>query len=528
MPNTGRPSQACHSCRKRRIKVCRCDLTRPHCFRCLRSGYPCPGYRNEEDTRFRVETTASFRSNIGKDRRSTSWTSRSIIPAGNEYSSNTTVSILPSTDIEYAALHITGVRYEPDGGFATSSTYYSPPLQYLLADSRTEHSIPLLIHQFSSHIAIGSAPDSFIALSHIMSNAKQGSPLYYVCKTLGCSYLLSATRSRDIIGQAESYANTVAAINSALQDSEECKADGTLLSVWLLRLYTVLWSTQDGIGSIVVTCESDSHIEGMLQLVRLRGVSQFLRPEGQDLFWNVLFTLLHRTLMTGGNPSSEILNWINEIYCHGGQPSYGTALVGMFSYHCVRICSTIQGLIKLGDVSKLLSDSRSIINDIQTATQLTSHNHLDTKKVQELVSAPSQHADKLVKYNISLNLYQSEMKMRLLCHGVEFLRYISDTPVCTSQQKDNFSRSRDHYIRDFQDEAYQVLSLIISMWDMESIVFCDELKQRKSGTRSAEWTDVLRILNPLALIAQSSISIGWQKTAANGILGLMYKRLHFF
>jgi hypothetical protein len=262
--------------------------------------------------RFRVETTTSFQSKIGKDRRKTTNTSGSIVPASHKHRSYHPVNIFASTGVEHVALHGTGIPYEADETSAILSTYYCSPLQYPLADSRSEHSILFLIHQFSSDIAIGSAANSFITFSHIISNAKQGSPLYYVCKTLGCSYLLSATRSRDIMGQAQSYANTVAAINSALQDSEECKADGTLLSIWLLRLYTVrpyiqgsssinithiftikvLWSTQDGIDSIIVTCESDSHIEGMMQLVRLRGVSQFMRPEGQDLFWNIIFTVV--------------------------------------------------------------------------------------------------------------------------------------------------------------------------------------------------------------------------------------------
>jgi hypothetical protein len=97
--------------------------------------------------------------------------------------------------------------------------------------------------------------------------------------------------------------------------------------------------------------------------------------------------------------------------------------------------------------------------------------------------------------------------------------------VCTSQQQEVFSQSQDHYVKEFRDMAYQVLFFTVSMWDMESIVLSDELKRRKGGTHSAGWADVLRLLNPLALIAQSSISLCWQKETAKNILGLMYKRL---
>ncbi|KAH8705708.1 hypothetical protein BGW36DRAFT_403233 [Talaromyces proteolyticus] len=66
MPNTGRPSRACYSCRQRRIK---CDLVRPACGQCLRKRHACPGYRNELDARFQVQTMYSFEDYMNSDRR---------------------------------------------------------------------------------------------------------------------------------------------------------------------------------------------------------------------------------------------------------------------------------------------------------------------------------------------------------------------------------------------------------------------------------------------------------------------------
>ncbi|KAH8704082.1 hypothetical protein BGW36DRAFT_96322 [Talaromyces proteolyticus] len=68
MPNVGRPSRACHACRERRIK---CDFIRPACSQCLRIARACPGYRNQLDLVFRMETVASFQSNVSRDRRKT-------------------------------------------------------------------------------------------------------------------------------------------------------------------------------------------------------------------------------------------------------------------------------------------------------------------------------------------------------------------------------------------------------------------------------------------------------------------------
>ena len=90
MPNTGRPSRNCHSCRQRRIKVdpysssfCsvvplimkfetkKCDLVRPGCGQCLRKGQRCPGYRDEEDTRFNIQTSYTFEQYLSRDQRKT-------------------------------------------------------------------------------------------------------------------------------------------------------------------------------------------------------------------------------------------------------------------------------------------------------------------------------------------------------------------------------------------------------------------------------------------------------------------------
>ncbi|OJJ46501.1 hypothetical protein ASPZODRAFT_25599 [Penicilliopsis zonata CBS 506.65] len=66
MPNVGRPSRDCQSCRQRRIK---CDLLRPHCGQCLRKGRLCPGYRDELlAMHFRLDITVSTTSQRHRNR----------------------------------------------------------------------------------------------------------------------------------------------------------------------------------------------------------------------------------------------------------------------------------------------------------------------------------------------------------------------------------------------------------------------------------------------------------------------------
>jgi hypothetical protein len=58
------------------LTIPKCDLTRPSCLCCIRSGRTCPGYRNDFETRFQTETVSSFATNMHKDRRR----KRDIVP----------------------------------------------------------------------------------------------------------------------------------------------------------------------------------------------------------------------------------------------------------------------------------------------------------------------------------------------------------------------------------------------------------------------------------------------------------------
>ncbi|KAL8790282.1 MAG: hypothetical protein Q9195_006440 [Heterodermia aff. obscurata] len=50
MPNIGKPSLGCRSCKERKVK---CDQTLPGCLRCFRNSRECPGYPTASDVTFR-------------------------------------------------------------------------------------------------------------------------------------------------------------------------------------------------------------------------------------------------------------------------------------------------------------------------------------------------------------------------------------------------------------------------------------------------------------------------------------------
>ncbi|KAH7074357.1 hypothetical protein BKA63DRAFT_553373 [Paraphoma chrysanthemicola] len=59
MVNTGKASQACAVCKRRKIK---CDLAKPACSQCIRSGWDCPGPKGELEVAFKDQTEIVTRS----------------------------------------------------------------------------------------------------------------------------------------------------------------------------------------------------------------------------------------------------------------------------------------------------------------------------------------------------------------------------------------------------------------------------------------------------------------------------------
>lgn len=159
-------------------------------------GLSCPGYRDEWDTRFRIETTHSYPSAVGRDRRR-----RQQQPLSSQY---------------YYCFSLLR-QHSPSGLY-------------------TDYVVPLVLYHFPSD----TADEESGIISTLISAAKEGSPLHNVSKTLGCSYLPRASSSDTTsASQAQAYGDSLAAINRALRHSNESTSDGTLLSVWLLRVYEV-------------------------------------------------------------------------------------------------------------------------------------------------------------------------------------------------------------------------------------------------------------------------------------------------
>lgn len=135
------------------------------------------------------------------------------------------------------------VASNTSAGFPRSSVRHSL-LQYPLAESWNDHSIPLVINQFSFR----EAKIVFNTIPRVVSETEGGSALYLACNTVGCAYLTNKTCSPNAISdKARAYGTALAAISSVLKDPRQCKSNSTLLGVWLLSIYEV---RQLGLGVI--------------------------------------------------------------------------------------------------------------------------------------------------------------------------------------------------------------------------------------------------------------------------------------
>ncbi|RFU34116.1 hypothetical protein B7463_g2194, partial [Scytalidium lignicola] len=507
MPNVGRPSRDCHECRRRRVK---CDLGRPECARCLDRGRPCPGYRDELQLRFRIENVSSFPSNMSRDRR------RKYDQESHESDSSTFVD---ARDVAETT--------SPEG-FLLSSKEYTP-LLYPLTESWNDHCVPLVINKFS----FDTGKSVYNAIPHVASKAEEGSPLYLACNAVGCAYIANSTQyPSHLPDQSKAYRTALNAVYSALSDPQRCKSDNTILGVWLLALYELLLDARSGAKVGPPSSGWDIHSRGMAELIRLRGPDRFTTREGRNLFWIVFNTVQIHSLVTGQESPKETPKLLREISKHCESVEYTLVRAGIFSYHCNQLCSRIQRLINTGDLDHLLSNTPTILRDLDNVEKVTyplPDDNPITACVVEPPLAPYPGPDHIDLRFVGVYSFQCCFRMQLASQVLDFLHHASEAPSCTPQQRLLFTQVRNRCIEDFRAVANKILFVLAVTLEVDSPTLLEQLKGPKDDknlSRILGWPDTIRVLWPvvqwsLRLIASSPISLDWQKSAAQKVLEQM-------
>ncbi|KAH8699307.1 hypothetical protein BGW36DRAFT_159072 [Talaromyces proteolyticus] len=442
MPNVGRPSRDCYACRKRRVK---CDLIRPECNQCQRKGLPCPGYRDELDMRFHVESVSSFQSHIGKDRRRTS----------NQDEGKP--SALIDTRFQCA---VTGqLKCHPtpaDPSPHSSERCYT--LQYRLAEPMKDHFMALAMHNFKLSLYLDERIYSTIL--RVVSKAETGSVLYQACNVIGCSYMANTTMSIEVLShQPRAYGDAITAINLALHKAGESKTDNTFLGILLLSMYKLFSTGQTTVNSVLGSSEWKVHSSGLIQLTQLRGLENFSTPDKRNLLVIFYNMLLMQAIVTGRPPPKAILVWIQGFYQSCDPSEYPVVRHLIFSYHCSALCSRIRCLLNLGNLEKVLSDSHSILQDMEYLEKETyplSHENPITDYIIEPPLVLCSDTDPVGQFSIDQYIHQIHIRMRVSHHILEFLSKASRAPYCTPEQRISFTHFQRRGVEELQALASKV------------------------------------------------------------------------
>ncbi|KAH8695532.1 hypothetical protein BGW36DRAFT_361226 [Talaromyces proteolyticus] len=170
---------------------------------------------------------------------------------------------------------------------------YSSPWSSL-SDSWNDYLLPLTIYRFSFGMINGQSQTLPEFISSSLDKVDSNSALYLAYKAIGCAY--HAKRLGNEIASASRPVNAhyeaLSVVRSLLADPENCKDDSTVLAVWFLGLFEVMVSTQDERAPRVVSPGWEFHSKGLITMIHERGLEQFSRQDGRDLFWVISTTIV--------------------------------------------------------------------------------------------------------------------------------------------------------------------------------------------------------------------------------------------
>ncbi|ETI28742.1 hypothetical protein G647_01193 [Cladophialophora carrionii CBS 160.54] len=287
MGNIGRPSTGCFLCRKRRVK---CDEGRPGCRNCARLKKPCPGYR---EPGYGLIRSTLFVSNE-TDTQSQRSLSTESLPQPAFYRAGSSSS--DSDESESA-------KTDPIVRSQTRSPQRLPPLTYPSGDL-TEQAVCYSLTQLDVNSRVLYGNHAFNFLPQILADAGRDSYLYAAMRSVAAVNFANRSPTVDMRDMIElEYARAVSRVTAALADPDQCLRDETLVAVWLLGIRELL----AGVNGPQSKSAHQTHVDGTLMLLRLRGEEQFSSPAGRHLYATLLSAMHWKPLFASEEPSQEYL-----------------------------------------------------------------------------------------------------------------------------------------------------------------------------------------------------------------------------
>jgi hypothetical protein len=198
---------------------------------------------------------------------------------------------------------------------------------------------------------------------------------------------------------------------------------------------------------------------------------------------------------------AEGFTWIREIYQHCEPSEFGIVRTCIFAYHCTRLCSRIRRLVDAGDLDELLSSSSSILQDMDNVEKAT-HPLSDEKPITDCAIEPPltpyTHPD-LDLSSAEAYTYQSNFRIRLSYHVLEFVLHASRAPGCTPQQRLIFTKYRHQCMEEIRALVNRVsFILVMTPKNVFSSLALVEKRQgpkdHKNPSDVVGWLDAARVL----------------------------------
>ncbi|CZR57607.1 related to negative acting factor [Phialocephala subalpina] len=248
-------------CRTRRIK---CDETKPTCNQCAKSRRQCPGYKDDFDLVFRNETQAT-------ERRARRAVNSKKMSAQITFANQQSAFASSPEDVDSKAVIFTNT----DSG---SLTRFAPPETISIP---YEEQAPCF---FLTNYVIQTREASRGYFDFIEPMLEKESPDSHLSLAFGAVAMASLanrpnSRGRALYPQALSaYTKALKAVNLALQNPALQKTDQTLAAILMLGFFETIASERSNAMAWY------SHIDGAVQLVKMRGKKQLRTKVGNSLF----------------------------------------------------------------------------------------------------------------------------------------------------------------------------------------------------------------------------------------------------
>ncbi|KAH0526071.1 hypothetical protein TsFJ059_009451 [Trichoderma semiorbis] len=273
----GHLSRGCLRCRQRRV---RCDEGRLSCQRCIHRNEICEGYRDESSRIFRNETekviqhSRAVQMATPPSHRDSSQSSSS--PRKRSRSANLSLASRPSSSFSssLAPEEASGITIRnPRPWLKESPARFQPPLEDQAVDQFIDKYVMYPCNQTSSPGFLEHLPSMFKEV-----NIKGRYALRWAVQAAAYADAISQDKESDALASKalQYYGMALGALGESLAASGKEPDDYDLMTVVVLDIFETLYTPNQ--------VSKGSHVQGMAQLLRLRGSDLVYNARGWSLF----------------------------------------------------------------------------------------------------------------------------------------------------------------------------------------------------------------------------------------------------